>query len=98
MRMPESTPKVEDVWQCPNVDVQKVYIHPPGQIFRSYPCSCYVDSSKTIVQQIIANPPGQPHVDYLRNEIQVGAFDVEVNGGAQFRRLMTEVDPQCTQC
>lgn len=32
------------------------------------------------------------YVDYLRNEIQVGAFDVEVNGGAQFRRLMTEVE------
>merc|ERR1712216_67000 len=32
------------------------------------------------------------YVDYLRNEIQVGAFDVEINGGAQFRRLMTEVE------
>jgi len=32
------------------------------------------------------------YIDYLRNDIQVGAFDVEVNGGAQFRRLMTEVE------
>merc|ERR1719276_275211 len=32
------------------------------------------------------------YVDYLRNDIQVGAFDVEINGGAQFRRLMTEVE------
>lgn len=32
------------------------------------------------------------YIDYLRNEIQVGAFDVEVNGGAQFRRMMTEVE------
>lgn len=32
------------------------------------------------------------YVEYLRNEIQVGAFDVEINGGAQFRRLMTEVE------
>jgi hypothetical protein len=34
----------------------------------------------------------QEYVDFLRNEIQVGAFDVEINGGAQFRRLMTEVE------
>lgn len=32
------------------------------------------------------------YVDYLRNEIQVGAFEIEINGGAQFRRLMTEVE------
>jgi hypothetical protein len=32
------------------------------------------------------------YVDYLRNEIQVGACDIEINGGAQFRRLMTEVE------
>lgn len=32
------------------------------------------------------------YIDYLRKEIQVGAFDVEVNGGAQFRRMMTEVE------
>ncbi|CAE7541202.1 dlpC [Symbiodinium sp. CCMP2592] len=32
------------------------------------------------------------YIDYLRNEIQIGAFDVEVNGGAQFRRLMMEVE------
>eukprot|EP00440_Ansanella_granifera_P026888 gb/GFBE01029197.1/.p1 GENE.gb/GFBE01029197.1/~~gb/GFBE01029197.1/.p1 ORF type:complete len:728 (+),score=129.92 gb/GFBE01029197.1/:1-2184(+) len=32
------------------------------------------------------------YIDYLRNEIRIGAFDVEVNGGAQFRRLMMEVE------
>merc|ERR1719242_1078616 len=32
------------------------------------------------------------YVDYLRTEIQIAAFDVEVNGGAQFRRLMNEVE------
>jgi len=32
------------------------------------------------------------YVEYLRNEIQIATFDVEVNGGAQFRRLMTEVE------
>jgi hypothetical protein len=32
------------------------------------------------------------YIKYLRDEIQVSAFDVEVNGGAQFRRLMTEVE------
>jgi GTP-binding protein EngB required for normal cell division len=32
------------------------------------------------------------YIDYLRNEMQIGAFDVEVNGGAQFRRLMMEVE------
>merc|ERR1739845_59461 len=32
------------------------------------------------------------YVDYLRNEIQLATFDVEVNGGAQFRRLMNEVE------
>jgi hypothetical protein len=32
------------------------------------------------------------YVDFLRNEIKVPAFDVEVNGGAQFRRLMFEVE------
>jgi len=32
------------------------------------------------------------YIDYLRNEMQVGACDVEVNGGAQFRRMMTEVE------
>jgi len=32
------------------------------------------------------------YIDYLRNEIQIATFDVEVNGGAQFRRLMTEVE------
>lgn len=34
----------------------------------------------------------EDYIDYLRNEIQIGAFDVEVNGGAQFRRMMTEVE------
>eukprot|EP00930_Biecheleria_cincta_P028097 TRINITY_DN19599_c0_g2_i1.p1 TRINITY_DN19599_c0_g2~~TRINITY_DN19599_c0_g2_i1.p1 ORF type:complete len:728 (-),score=155.12 TRINITY_DN19599_c0_g2_i1:183-2366(-) len=32
------------------------------------------------------------YLDYLRNEICVATFDVEVNGGAQFRRLMMEVE------
>merc|ERR1712014_558446 len=32
------------------------------------------------------------YIEYLRNDIQVATFDVEVNGGAQFRRLMTEVE------
>jgi len=32
------------------------------------------------------------YVDFLRNEIQIATFDVELNGGAQFRRLMNEVE------
>ena len=32
------------------------------------------------------------YVEFLRNDIKVPAFDVEVNGGAQFRRLMFEVE------
>merc|ERR1719181_2428448 len=32
------------------------------------------------------------YIHYLRDDVQVSAFDVEVNGGAQFRRLMTEVE------
>eukprot|EP00418_Pyrodinium_bahamense_P044491 CAMPEP_0179190180 /NCGR_PEP_ID=MMETSP0796-20121207/94423_1 /TAXON_ID=73915 /ORGANISM="Pyrodinium bahamense, Strain pbaha01" /LENGTH=721 /DNA_ID=CAMNT_0020894335 /DNA_START=63 /DNA_END=2227 /DNA_ORIENTATION=- len=32
------------------------------------------------------------YIEYLRNEIQIATFDVEVNGGAQFRRLMSEVE------
>jgi len=32
------------------------------------------------------------YIDYLRNDFEVGAFDAEVNGGAQFRRLLTEVE------
>lgn len=32
------------------------------------------------------------YIDYLRDEIEIGAFDVEVNGGAQFRRMITEVE------
>jgi GTP-binding protein EngB required for normal cell division len=34
----------------------------------------------------------QDYVDFLRNEAKVGAFDLEINGGAQFRRLMSEVE------
>merc|ERR1719433_2692442 len=32
------------------------------------------------------------YIDYLRNDIQLATFDVEVNGGAQFRRVMAEVE------
>lgn len=32
------------------------------------------------------------YIDYLRNEIRIATFEVEVNGGAQFRRLMMEVE------
>jgi hypothetical protein len=32
------------------------------------------------------------YIEFLRNDIKVPAFDVEVNGGAQFRRLMFEVE------
>ena len=32
------------------------------------------------------------YISYLRDDIKVPAFDVEVNGGAQFRRLMFEVE------
>ena len=32
------------------------------------------------------------YIDFLRNDMRVPAFDVEVNGGAQFRRLMFEVE------
>merc|ERR1719473_1103513 len=32
------------------------------------------------------------YIEYLRNDIKVPAFDVKVNGGAQFRRLMFEVE------
>ena len=32
------------------------------------------------------------YIDFLRNDMKVPAFDVEVNGGAQFRRLMYEVE------
>ncbi|CAE7229360.1 dlpC [Symbiodinium natans] len=32
------------------------------------------------------------YIEYLTNEIQVGASDAEVNGGAQFRRVMSEVE------
>merc|ERR1719199_2432209 len=34
----------------------------------------------------------EDYIDYLRTEVKVPAFDVEVNGGAQFRRLMFEVE------
>lgn len=32
------------------------------------------------------------YIEYLRNDICIATFDVEVNGGAQFRRLMNEVE------
>lgn len=32
------------------------------------------------------------YIDYLQNDIQIGASDAEVNGGAQFRRVMAEVE------
>eukprot|EP00930_Biecheleria_cincta_P067885 TRINITY_DN5482_c3_g1_i1.p1 TRINITY_DN5482_c3_g1~~TRINITY_DN5482_c3_g1_i1.p1 ORF type:complete len:770 (-),score=147.88 TRINITY_DN5482_c3_g1_i1:177-2357(-) len=32
------------------------------------------------------------YIEYLTNEIQIGAADAEVNGGAQFRRVMAEVE------
>jgi|Transcript_39399 GTP-binding protein EngB required for normal cell division len=32
------------------------------------------------------------YISYLRDEIKIATFDVEVNGGAQFRRLMNEVE------
>eukprot|EP00927_Polykrikos_kofoidii_P040977 TRINITY_DN3491_c0_g1_i1.p1 TRINITY_DN3491_c0_g1~~TRINITY_DN3491_c0_g1_i1.p1 ORF type:complete len:772 (-),score=124.81 TRINITY_DN3491_c0_g1_i1:507-2603(-) len=32
------------------------------------------------------------YIRYLRDEVQIPTFDVEVNGGAQFRRLMIEVE------
>jgi len=32
------------------------------------------------------------YIDFLRNDIQIATFDVELNGGAQFRRLMSEVE------
>jgi hypothetical protein len=34
----------------------------------------------------------EDYIDYLRNEIRIGAFDIKVNGGAQFRRMMMEVE------
>eukprot|EP00397_Hematodinium_sp_SG-2012_P012146 GEMP01012308.1.p1 GENE.GEMP01012308.1~~GEMP01012308.1.p1 ORF type:complete len:502 (+),score=108.65 GEMP01012308.1:251-1756(+) len=35
------------------------------------------------------------YIDCLRNELRVPAMDVEINGGAQFRRLMFEVEVCC---
>lgn len=35
------------------------------------------------------------YIDCLRNDLRVPAMDVEVNGGAQFRRLMFEVEVFC---
>lgn len=32
------------------------------------------------------------YIEYLRNHIKVPAFDVAINGGAQFRRLMFEIE------
>jgi len=34
----------------------------------------------------------EDYIHYLREDVQVGACDVEINGGAQFRRLMSEVE------
>lgn len=34
----------------------------------------------------------EDYVEYLCQEIQIGAWDAEVNGGAQFRRVMAEVE------
>merc|ERR1719247_3944540 len=34
----------------------------------------------------------QEYIDYLKTDIQVGAADMAVNGGAQFRRMMVEVE------
>jgi hypothetical protein len=34
----------------------------------------------------------EDYIDYLKTYIQVPAFDVAINGGAQFRRLMYEVE------
>jgi len=32
------------------------------------------------------------YIEYLTQELQIGAWDAEVNGGAQFRRVMAEVE------
>lgn len=32
------------------------------------------------------------YISYLRDEIRVSSFDIDLNGGAQFRRLMNEVE------
>merc|ERR1712187_289907 len=32
------------------------------------------------------------YIDYLRRGVEVPSFDVAINGGAQFRRLMFEVE------
>jgi len=32
------------------------------------------------------------YINYLGSEIQIGAFDVEVNGGAMYRRMISEVE------
>eukprot|EP00397_Hematodinium_sp_SG-2012_P024880 GEMP01025945.1.p1 GENE.GEMP01025945.1~~GEMP01025945.1.p1 ORF type:complete len:731 (-),score=154.45 GEMP01025945.1:147-2339(-) len=37
----------------------------------------------------------EDYVDCLRNDIKVPSMDVEINGGAQFRRLMFEVETFC---
>lgn len=34
----------------------------------------------------------EDYLDYLRNDIKAPAYDTEINGGAQFRRLMFEVE------
>jgi len=37
-------------------------------------------------------PTLNDYIEYLRSDIQLATFDVELNGGAQFRRLMCEVE------
>lgn len=32
------------------------------------------------------------YLEYLRTDIELATYDVELNGGAQFRRLMSEVE------
>jgi len=32
------------------------------------------------------------YIEYLRNEMKLPAYDVEINGGAMFRRLMVEIE------
>ncbi|CEM01023.1 unnamed protein product [Vitrella brassicaformis CCMP3155] len=32
------------------------------------------------------------YIEYLKSDLQIAAFDIEVNGGAQFRRLMYETE------
>mmetsp|Transcript_51895 Transcript_51895/g.123516 ORF Transcript_51895/g.123516 Transcript_51895/m.123516 type:complete len:737 (+) Transcript_51895:165-2375(+) len=34
----------------------------------------------------------EDYISYLKNHLEVPAFDVQINGGAQFRRLMCEIE------